>query len=221
MKRIVIIFLILVALKTNLIDSSSNVKADADGTTDFKSEVTEEMSPKCAAVLLAASTSLGATLSYTLTPMALCSAGFCSTGVAANSFASWWQSTMPLVAKGSLFSALQSIVTGTGTNMVLPGALGGSAVGLKYMFHLCKFVDETDPDSQLGQIFDASLTMVTKAIEKKEVAKEYCDASEICTGVSDAVEQATAWASSQWGKIKSKKFHDFIITGVFEENDDV
>jgi len=135
---------------------------------------------------------------------------------------------MPLIAKGSVFSTLQSIAMGTGTKMALSGAMIGGPVGLVYLTQLCEFVDKTDPDSRLGQMFDTTETVVTKAIEMKEDAKEYCDASEICTEVSDTVEQATVWASSQWKKIKTAATDsatDFISslseTGKLKENEDI
>jgi hypothetical protein len=57
---------------------------------DEDAEEEVKISAKCAAVLIAAGTTLGAGSAYLLTPAALCSAGFCTTGVASGSFAAWW-----------------------------------------------------------------------------------------------------------------------------------
>lgn len=45
------------------------------------------ISAKCASVLVVAGTTLGAGATYVLTPVAICAAGFCPTGVAGGSFA--------------------------------------------------------------------------------------------------------------------------------------
>ena len=94
---------------------------------EAKADDTINVSSKCAAVLLASGTTLGAGVTYALTPAALCTAGFCAPGVAAGSFASWWQSTMPLVVKGSLFAKLQAIAAGGVTGM--GSSVAGAAVG--------------------------------------------------------------------------------------------
>jgi hypothetical protein len=54
--------------------------------------------------------------------------GFSAVGVTKGSFAAWWQSTMPLVAKGSIFAVLQSIAMG-GTGAAT-WTIGGLATAL-------------------------------------------------------------------------------------------
>jgi len=78
-KRIAVLFLFSIAFHANPVVKAEDVNdSGVVGTTaDYESDRTGEISPKCASVLLAAGTGLGATLSYTLTPMALCSVGFC------------------------------------------------------------------------------------------------------------------------------------------------
>ena len=81
-------------------------------------EESVHVSAKCAAVILSGGALGGAGLSYVLTPAVLCTAGFCPSGVSQASFASWWQSTMPVVKDGSIFATLQSVAMG--------GVVGGA-----------------------------------------------------------------------------------------------
>jgi len=46
------------------------------------------IAPRCAAVVLAGGTAMGAGVAYALAPAALCSVGFCSVGVTSGSMAS-------------------------------------------------------------------------------------------------------------------------------------
>eukprot|EP00550_Attheya_septentrionalis_P012353 CAMPEP_0198303952 /NCGR_PEP_ID=MMETSP1449-20131203/57151_1 /TAXON_ID=420275 /ORGANISM="Attheya septentrionalis, Strain CCMP2084" /LENGTH=218 /DNA_ID=CAMNT_0044006459 /DNA_START=104 /DNA_END=760 /DNA_ORIENTATION=- len=127
------------------------------------------VSAKCAAVILASTTTLGAGVAYTLTPAALCTAGFCAPGIAGSSFAAWWQSTIPLVVKGSLFAQLQAMAMGgIGVSSTVAGATVGGVLGATYLRDLCSFVDEADPESVMGRVFATSLTVVTTAIETKQ-----------------------------------------------------
>jgi len=146
-----------------------------------------KISAKCAAVLVTAGTALGAGAAYAFTPVAICSVGFCHAGVAGGSFAAWWQSTMPLVASGTLFSQLQALAmggVGIGSISVAGGALGGAA-GVAYLKDFCAFVDETDPDSAMGLAFGGSLTAVTTVIKTKEHVKTQCALSETCTAAAE------------------------------------
>jgi hypothetical protein len=161
---------------------------------DEDAEVEVKISAKCAAVLIATGTTLGASTAYFLTPAALCSAGFCSTGVASGSFAAWWQSSMPLVASGSMFAQLQALAmagAGIGTITIAAGATGGVA-GATYLKEFCAFVDETDPDSFAGKTMDASVTAVTTAIKTKEDLVTQCSSSETCTATVDATTEMVA-----------------------------
>lgn len=113
-------------------------------------EDTIHISPTCAAVLITAGASAGGALAYTLSPAAvLCKAGFCSAGVSSSSFASWWQSTMPLVKAGSIFATLQSIAMGgVSAKVVVAGSALGGGLSMQYLPFLCAYVD--DPDSKMA-----------------------------------------------------------------------
>ena len=171
---------------------------------EAKADDTINVSSNCAAVLLASGTTLGAGVAYALTPAALCTAGFCAPGVAAGSFASWWQSTMPLVVKGSLFAKLQAIAAGgvTGMGSSVAGAAVGGAVAASYLRDFCAFVDETDPESAMGRAFSASVSVVLTAIATKEELVAQCSSSVTCTAVTETVSEAGATAvesvSSMW-----------------------
>lgn len=152
----------------------------------------DKISDKCAAVLISigGTTAAGA---FMMTPTALCTAVFCSTGVAGGSFASWWQSMMPLVAKGSLFSYLQSIVMGGSGSMTILQSmigLGAGSAGIVYLKRFCDYVDETDPDSAVGKSFDATLSAVTALVRTGEMIHAQCSASETCNAGKDKLMKA-------------------------------
>eukprot|EP00978_Attheya_sp_CCMP212_P003406 scaffold7018_cov71-Attheya_sp.AAC.1 len=133
------------------------------------------VSAKCAAVILASTTTLGAGVVFTLTPAALCTAGFCAPGIAGSSFAAWWQSTLLLVAKGSLFVQLQAMAMGgVGVSSTVAGATVGEVLGATYLRDLCIFVDEADSESVMGHVFATSLTVVTTGIETKHTLQSKC-----------------------------------------------
>lgn len=114
-----------------------------------REEQTIDISPKCAAVLVTAGAAGGGAVAYALAPAALCQAGFCSAGVTSSSFASWWQSTLPLVQSGSLFGTLQSIAMGgVSTKMVVTGSVLGGQLSTMYLQQLCGYVD--NPDSKMA-----------------------------------------------------------------------
>jgi hypothetical protein len=167
------------------------------------------ISAKCASVLVVAGTTLGAGATYVLTPVAICAAGFCPTGVAGGSFAAWFQSTMPLITKGSLFAQLQALAMGgVGTTTVtIGGGIIGGLVGGTYLSDFCAFVDEKDPDSAMGQAFDASVALVNTAIEAKIGIETQCASSATCTAVTETVSEAGSVVvkqiSSWWGGIST------------------
>jgi hypothetical protein len=139
-------------------------------------------------------------VAYTLTPAALCTAGFCAPGIAGSSFAAWWQSTIPLVAKGSLFAQLQAMAMGggAGVSSTVAGATVGGVLGATYLREICTFVDETDPESVMGRVFDTSLTVVTTAIETKDTLQSKCTSSATCTTVSEAGAATVESISWMW-----------------------
>lgn len=161
-----------------------NVEISGSGGTDG------QISPKCAAVLLAGSGVVGAA-SFMLTPTMLCIImGFCPTGVASGSFASWWQSTMPLVAKGSAFAKLQSIAMGgsAGSMTALKSVMGG--VGALYLKMICDSIDEVDPESAMGKSIDSTHYAVTTAIEAVDKVSAQCALSETCSASKEMVVSA-------------------------------
>ena len=85
------------------------------------------VTPSCAAVLLVGGGVAGAAVAATVLPAVMYIAGFSQGGVLAGSFAASWQSTMPFVAQGSLFAALQSAAAGgVGSTVVISAASVGS-----------------------------------------------------------------------------------------------
>jgi len=124
-----------------------------------------EVSPECAAVILAGSGVLGGTIAYIATPALMCSIGFCQAGPVAGSLATWWQSTLPLVAKGSIFSTLQSAaMAGVGSQTILIGASVGGSSSAAMIERLCSSVDNLDPTSKRGRIVLSTLSAVRSAI---------------------------------------------------------
>lgn len=106
------------------------------------------MSPDCAAVVMASSGALGAGAAFVLTPLVLSMAGFSAVGPAAGSWAAAWQSTMPLVAQGSLFASLQSTaMAGVGATTLISGSALGGATGVALLTRICSAVDHARPGS--------------------------------------------------------------------------
>lgn len=168
------------------------------------------VSPKCAAVLLVGAGSFGVIATNAVVPLVLGTLGFGVAGVAGGSVASWWQSTMPLIAKGSLFATLQSIAMGGTTVPVAVGAIMGGAVGTAYLQQLCSYVDETDPNSAEGRLFEMSLALVTKTREGQENMKHFCESSPTCSAVvATSVETVSAlWKSLKHGYNEAKMHYE-------------
>jgi len=172
-----------------------------------------EVSPKCAAAVLTSSGALGGAVAYMLTPAALCTAGFCSAGVTGGSFAAWWQSTLPLVVKGSLFSTLQAAAMGgsSGVSTIVTGGAIGGAIGMQYLTEFCGFVDATDPMSTMGGMFEKNLAAVRGVMEMKHDAQAACKANPTCnqatTAASAVGEQvattASAVGASMWDMLST------------------
>jgi len=178
-----------------------------------------DISALCAANIIVAGGTLGGLAAYVVTPAALCTAGFCPAGVTAGSFASWWQSTIPVVAKGSLFSQLTSLAMGGAgsTNFVLASSALGGATGALYAQSFCAFVDDTDPASYMGKLFGGNLALVQASIQAKEAAQKQCASSETCTAVMDTAMEAGQAAKDgvssmwNWGKSYASKSLKFIV----------
>ena len=107
-----------------------------------------KVTPQCAAVLLVGGGVVGATVAATVLPALLYILGFSSGGVLGNSFAASWQSTMPLVAQGSLFAALQSAAaSGVGSTVMISAAAVGSTSGALLMQQTCSAIDNVPAGS--------------------------------------------------------------------------
>ena len=183
-----------------------NAKFITNTNSDSKDQTDAKISPKCAAVLLAAAGTAGVTAAA-FTPTALCTAGFCSTGVAGGSFASWWQSTMPLVAKGSLFSYLQSIAMGGAGSMVVLQNIVGAVIGVKgisYLGDFCAYVDDVDPESAAGRSVELAVYTVTTSLEITEKAKELCADSSTCMAGKEMITSAASMVIETAGEVKKK-----------------
>ena len=107
----------------------------------------QNISPDCAAVVLTSGGILGAIAAAPIYTLVLNILGFTAVGVEAGSFAAWWQSTMPLVASGSLFASLTSIAMTGGVGGVgvatVGGLLGvGAGAGAVHFAGLCRAIDE-------------------------------------------------------------------------------
>jgi hypothetical protein len=207
MKNLVSLFLIVAALclATCSTCRAENLDVEEDNKNNNNNNNNSiQISAKCASVITVAGTALGAGAAFALTPAALCAAGFCSTGVAGGSFASWWQSTMPLIAAGGLFAQLQALAMGGAgmTTITVTGGVLGGAAGVTFLSDFCTFVDETDPDSGMGIAFHASMKVVIAAIETKESLETQCASSETCAAVTEAVAKAVTATvkstSSMW-----------------------
>ena len=106
------------------------------------------VTPTCAAVLLMGGGVVGAIVATTVPAAVMYIIGLSPEGVIADSFAAAWQSTMPLVAKGSLFALLQSAATGgVGSEVVISGASIGIAAGAMVMEKTCRAIDNVPPFS--------------------------------------------------------------------------
>ena len=129
----------------------------------------QKISPDCAAVVLTSGGILGAIAAAPMSTLVLNILGFTAVGVEAGSFAAWWQSTMPLVASGSLFASLTSIAMTGGVGGVgvatVGGLLGfGAGGGAVHFAGLCRAIDEeASKDSAAGITIRAN-TKAVKAI---------------------------------------------------------
>jgi hypothetical protein len=100
----------------------------------------------------------GTTLSALIFPILLNAVGFTTLGIASGSFASWIQSTLGDLVKGSLFATLQSIaMSGVSANIIFSAsALGATTASMsaKYLKFICEFIDGVKSDTPQGIIID-------------------------------------------------------------------
>lgn len=106
------------------------------------------------------------------TPTALFYAGFGPTGIVKGSIAAGWQSTMPLVAKGSTFAWLQSATMSGGFSMIKLQGIVGSLVG---SIGVCSF--GTGIQKSLNSVYSAVSNAIgmTKERARNVVRKEEND----------------------------------------------
>lgn len=106
------------------------------------------VSPACAAALLVGGGIAGVAVASTVLPAILYITGFAQGGVLAGSFAASWQSTMPLMAQGSLFAALQSAAAGVvGSTVVISAASVGSTSSVLFLQQACSAIDSVPAGS--------------------------------------------------------------------------
>ena len=139
------------ALDSESTEEDESMKDDisVDGSKSVDDKVEDNTSTKHIAIM----TLIGGTIAaatFAMTPAALCIVGFGPEGVVAGSVAASWQSTMPLVAKGSLFSYLQSVTTASSGSMTalqsITGFVSGSA-GVSYLKNFFVDTEEMNSDS--------------------------------------------------------------------------
>lgn len=162
-----------------------------------------KVSPKCAALLLVGGGVAGGTAAVVVTnmlmPMWLCYTGFCAAGVQSGSLAAWWQSTMPLVASGSMFATLQSIAMGSGgvfVNMGSSAAFGaamGAAGATNHLRDFCQMIDQVDPDTVSGTAIQKNLEFYRGLSGAVKDAEPYL--AEGRAAVARAAEQAAPYVA--------------------------
>ena len=121
------------SMKLLILFHASTLLASAalEDTTEHEYVLNEvEVSPECAVVLVTGGLVFGglaAAATISLFSVLFEAVGFAAIGVEGGSSVASWQSTFPLVEKGSLFSRLQSIsMSKTGaSNLVALGSIGG------------------------------------------------------------------------------------------------
>ena len=130
------------------------------------------ISPDAAALILTCAGLFGIPAARTFTLVLQRAMGFGSVGVVQRNFAAWWQSAMPLVAHGSLWTALQSIAGdvrcthGAGTIGRLAGfGLGEGILHFELLSAVCKRVDdEVAKCSAAGRAIQANAKAVRAAL---------------------------------------------------------
>ena len=192
-------------------ESAPQVETSRKSAHDDEDEV---VSPACAAALLTARSVVAGVAASAILAELPAILGFASSGVEEGSFAAWWQSTMPNVAKGSCFSKLQSIAMGgasaaSGENLAATfvftkaGAVGGIAAS-HYLKRFCSTIDRevSKQDSKAGTLLKKNLAAVKKigqaedwAIVKTNQAWE--SSKEAREQVADRAGKAANWTKDR------------------------
>jgi len=181
--------------------NSGNNNNDENRQNSSSEEILVDVSPECAAVALAAGTAVGGIAKTTQVPSFLSALGFTSIGAAPGAYASWWQSTFPLIPVESLLANLQSIAIGgkrSGT-VAIGVALGGS-ISAAHLRLFCEKIDSVDPNSVSGQalsnIVDAvkiSSKATDRTRDEYQRVKEWIDSSSTKFLQSDEYRRAKEW----------------------------
>jgi hypothetical protein len=152
----------LVFLVCAIASSSSTGRVAFASVGTSKEEDSVDVSPECAVVLVTAGSVAGGLASFVLIEPLLFLVGFTGAGIAEGSFAAWWQSTMPNVMAGSLFSSLQSItMTGVESNIIVSSSIGGAATASQ-LRRMCGIIDDVDPESKEGKVISSLLVAEEK-----------------------------------------------------------
>jgi hypothetical protein len=149
----------LVYLVFAIISSSSTdyVAYASVGTSKEEEEESVVVSPECAVVLITAGSVGGGLASYVLVAPLLSLIGFAGVGVTKGSFAAWWQSTMPNIMAGSIFSSLQSIAMGGVPSVIIISSSIGGATVASQLRRVCEIIDDVDPKSTEGKFISSLL----------------------------------------------------------------
>jgi len=131
--------------------SSGRKSRDTDGNSGGTNVF---VSKDCAAVLLVSGAGVGG--GYAMVAPLFPYLGFTSLKDTSGSFASWWQSTMPLLSIGSLLKNLQSVATGSTTagTVTIGDDLGGISAA-KSVENFCATIDHVEPNSIPGKIISS------------------------------------------------------------------
>jgi hypothetical protein len=149
------VYLVFLVFAIISFSSTDHVAFASVGTIKEEDEEEEsvDVSPECAVVLITAGSVGGGLASYVLVAPLLSLIGFAGAGVTKGSFAAWWQSTMPNVMAGSIFSSLQSITMGgVPSVIIISSSIGGAATVASHLRHVCGIIDDVDPKSTEGKI---------------------------------------------------------------------
>jgi hypothetical protein len=165
------------------------------------------VTPSCAAVLLVGGGVAGAAVAATVLPAVMYMAGFSQGGVLAGSFAASWQSTMPVVAQGSLFAALQSAAAGgVGSTVVISAASVGSTSSVLFLQQACSAIDSV-PAGSMEQTLVLAITKCYKQCESLSLATRKDMQNVWKTAIENATPAVAATANM------AQNVHQFIASG--------
>jgi len=106
------------------------------------------------------------------------------------------------------------------SKLVVASSLVGGAVGARYLRDFCMIVDETNPNTALGETFMATEKAVKATLETTKMLKTKCDESDsyqAVMGVGKAVGKAT---STVWDSLLSTVSEAWTSDSVDERPED-